>query len=68
MIQPSMKKFKKKIENLKNQKDLYIHLRRRILTIANLLGYEKLFKVQKDMGFQKRILEKERGPDPIPVM
>ena len=28
----------------------------------------KIIKVQKDMGFQKRISEKEREPDPVPVM
>ena len=32
------------------------------------VGYEKLSKVQKDMGLQKRIIEKERGPDPSLVM
>ena len=32
------------------------------------LGYENLSKVRKDMGLQKRITEKERGPDPVPGM
>ena len=36
----------------------------RILTRGNLLGYEKLSKVRKDMGLHNRITEKERGPDP----
>ena len=44
------------------------HLRRRILIRGNLLGYKNLSKVQKDMGLQKRITEKERGLDPIPSM
>ena len=30
--------------------------------------YENLSKVQKDMGLQKRITEKERGLDPAPGM
>ena len=47
---------------------LYIHLRRIILIRGNLLGYEKLSKVLKDMGLQKKITEKERDPDPIPSM
>ena len=37
-----------------------------ILTRGNLLGYEKLSKVQKDTGLQKRITEKGRGPGPAP--
>ena len=37
---------------------------RRILIRGNLLGYVNLSKVWKDMGLQKRITEKERGPDP----
>ena len=40
----------KNIKNLKNLKKLYIHLRRKILTRGNLLGYKNLSKVQKDMG------------------
>ena len=39
-----------------------MHLKRRILIRGNLLGYEKLSKVWKDMGLQKRIIEKEREP------
>ena len=35
---------------------------------GNLLGYMKVSKVWKDMGLQKRITEKERGPDPTPGM
>ena len=35
---------------------------------GNLLGYGKLSKVRKDMGLQKRITEKERGPVPAPGM
>ena len=30
----------------------------------NLLGYKKLSKVQKDMGLQKKITEKEKEPGP----
>ena len=40
----------------------------RILIRGNLLGYEKLSKVHKDMGLQKRITEKERGQGPAPDM
>ena len=63
-----MKKLKKKIRNLKNHKNLQIHLKRRFLTRGNLLGYENLSKVQKYMGLQKRIIEKEREPDPVSGM
>ena len=38
------------------------------LTRGNLLGYEKLSKVRKDMGLYKRITEKERGLGPTPGM
>ena len=35
---------------------------------GNLLGYENLSNVWKDMGLQKRITEKEKGPDLVPSM
>ena len=62
------KKLKKKIENLKKQKDISIHHRRIILRRGNMLGYERSSKIRKDMGFQKRISNKEIEPDPVPVM
>ena len=42
--------------------------KRRILTRGNLLGYENLSQVQKDMVLQKNHTEKGKEPGPVPVM
>ena len=44
---------------MKNLKNLWIHLRRRILTRGNLLLYVKLSKVQTDIELQKKHTEEE---------
>ena len=63
-----MKKFKKRIENEKNLKNLWIHLRIRIFTRGNLLGYVKVSKVQKNIELQKKHTEEERELDHVLVM
>ena len=40
----------------------------KILTRGNLLGYEKLSKVQKDMGLQKRYTKRGKESGPALVM
>ena len=42
--------------------------KRRILTRGNLHGYERLSKVQKDMGLQKKCIERGKEPGPTPAM
>ena len=61
MNSKSYAKLKEKIENLKNLKNLYIHLRRRILTRGNLLGYEKLSKVRKIWGSRRESQRKKEN-------
>ena len=49
-----MKQLHKKIEKWKNLRNQQIHLNRRILIRGNLHGYERLSKVEKYMGLQKK--------------
>ena len=63
-----MMQIKMKIEKQKNHQNLQIHAKRKILIRGDLHGYERLSKVQKDMGLQKKCTKRGKEPGPAPAM